>query len=367
MSKGGSQRVVSLLSKYMFRRSSPEIHLIMIEDIIEYTIPQRVKIKSICNSTKSPLLHTLFLPIYALRLKRYCKKHNINLIMSFLYRANYLNVLAAIFGSDHNAVLSERTTASVTYSGFSFQNILSRFLIYKLYRRAYSIIAVSDGVKQDLYQNFSISLNKIRRIYNPFNIEEIKHKSKEKVKEVWLLKSQHKVIIGIGRLIKDKRFDNFLNALQRFHQQNENIRAIILGDGPQKRKLKKLAKTLKISHLVKFVGIVDNPFAYLSRADLMVSTSVREGFPNAVVEAMICGCPVISTDCKSGPGEIIVQKQNGILVPKADVEKIVKAVKKILADDESREMYINNAKIRVQVFALKNIIPQYEDVIRQVI
>lgn len=367
LNKGGAERVVSILTHNLFRDNpNIKIHLIVLENKFEYAVNENTQIKILDKDRNGLLTKTLLLPILAFRLKQYCLKNDIHIVMSFLYRSNYINVMARLLGLQHQVLLSERSIASQTYVGKSIKSIVNRVLLRWLYKKANFIITVSNGVQNDLINNFSISKERLITINNPYDIDFIIGQSEVPIKEEWLNNPKYKVIVSVGRLIPNKRINDIILAIKQHSEINNSLRAIFVGDGSEKNSLIKLTKSLGIQKLIKFTGVLNNPFAYLSKADAFVSASEREGFPNVLVEAMVCNCPVISTDCKSGPNEIIEDGKSGILVPVGNIEKIAEAIEKVIADSPFSKMLVNYARIRVEDFSVKNIMPKYEKIISDV-
>ena len=141
-------------------------------------------------------------------------------------------------------------------------------------------------------------------------------------------------------IIIEKSFDDILN---------ENIEIIFLGDGEEKENLVSLAKSLKVAKRVHFLGRVKNPYKYMAKSDIFVSCSESEGFPNVLVEAMICGIPVISSDCISGPMEILGDNEYGLLFDVGDKNKLLENIKLLLNNKELKEDLIKKAKKEIRI------------------
>jgi glycosyltransferase involved in cell wall biosynthesis len=272
-----------------------------------------------------------------------------------------VNILSSFAGSPHRTIISERNTASIIYGKNTSMDLVNRFLIRKLYKKCAEIIAVSQGVKNDLVTNFNISEKNIFVIYNPFDIDKIKEAADKPLDHPWFGNSRYKVIISVGRLEEQKNYTMLIRSFQRVSSQLPEARLIIIGEGKERPVLIRLIKNLGLENRIDLVGQQDNPFMYLARADLFILSSVAEGFPNALLESMICGCPVISTDCLSGPNEIITNGQNGILVPVGDAETMSKAMISLLGDKNKRLQFIENAYLRAIEFNLEKIGKQYAE------
>jgi glycosyltransferase involved in cell wall biosynthesis len=163
-------------------------------------------------------------------------------------------------------------------------------------------------------------------IHNPVVDSSIPVKARESIDHPWLRVEDHRVILGIGRFMPQKDFPLLLRAFARVKRQANDTKLILLGDGPDRRELRSLAKDLNIEGGVDMPGFVSNPYAYLSRASLFVLSSIHEGLPTVLVEALACGCPVVSTNCPSGPDEILEGGTWGPLVPVGDVSALAQAM-----------------------------------------
>ncbi len=203
-------------------------------------------------------------------------------------------------------------------------NIKDKYLLSSaarlLFPLADAVVCVSNGVANDLMQHVPLTQNKLHVIYNPVVPQDLDELVCEPVAHPWLQAGRSQAtIVSLGRLVPQKGLDTLLRALQIGPL---DARLIILGDGPSRELLERLALELGIRDRVDFVGTDLNPFKYLARADLFVMTSRWEGFGNTLVEALACGCPVVATNCESGPSEILEGGRFGSLVPVDAVDQI---------------------------------------------
>jgi glycosyltransferase involved in cell wall biosynthesis len=363
--RGGAERVVSLLLQHLpTRLPDSKFSLYLLDKSeISYPLPKSIEIYIASKRHHSNLAK--FLNIFALarKVKKYIKENNIDIVISFLTRANYVNVLSKLYGAGHETIISERNTPGIIYNTGTVSGAINRLFIRRLYARCDKIIAVSTGVKNDLEKNFNIPPEIIEVIYNPFDSGAIEKSALQSVEHRWLGKNGLKTVISLGRLEKQKNHQLLLNAFCRTLKKIPQARLIIIGEGRERSALTRLSRELKIDTKIDLIGQMEDPFPYLARADLFVLSSIAEGFPNALVEAMICACPVISTDCPSGPNEIIINKDHGILVPLNNAEALSKAMIMLLNDETLRINMKKNAKKRSNAFALKRIINQYADLL----
>jgi len=363
LDSGGAERVVSILLKMLNKKY--DITLFMMHNIIFYDIPKDTKIVIIGNSKLSDngLLKLLKLPYLAYKYK----KLNIasTTSISFLSRSNYINILAKIFGMRGRVVVSERAMPSLQYAK-GFQGKINTFLIKMFYPKADLVIANSKGNAIDLEKNFSIKDVKV--IHNLFDIDKIIKLSKEKAK----LKDGFN-FITIGRLDEGKNHQLLIQAMQ-----NIDANLYIIGDGVLRDELTQQIKNLNLTHRVFLLGKQKNPYKYLSKADCFIFTSNREGFPNVLVEALACELVVISTDCQSGPREILAPDtdvefqlhsrvelvQFGILTPINKLDTIIEAMNLIKNNSKLLNSYIHKSKQRAIEFDKDKIIDDYIKIIK---
>ncbi len=365
--RGGAQRVVTQLLRYLPHPiPDSKFYLYLLEESeICYPLPDSVKIVSGSKLHSSGLYKFLKLSLLSQRLKKFIVKENINTVISFLYRANYVNILSLISGSTHRAIISERNTASIIYAGPGINNLINRFLIRKLYLKCQEIIAVSEGVKKDLEVNFAVPDENIKVIYNPYDIDKIKQEAQDPINHPWFINQKIKTVLSVGRLVFQKNHKLLIEAFRLAADDLPEVRLVIIGSGPEEEHLTQLIQKLEIGTKVELSGQQKNPFAYMARADLFVLPSIAEGFPNVLVEAMICGCPVVSTDCSSGPAEIITNGLNGILVPVNDIIAMSEAIISLLNDEERRSWLVENARKKADEFNLSIIGRHYANLLNK--
>jgi len=231
-------------------------------------------------------------------------------------------------------------------------------LLARLYPRADAIVAVSDGVADDLAERTGIDRARIRTIYNPIVTPDLVAKAAIDPQEPWLAPGMPPVILTAGRLVAKKDFATLLRAFARLRQTTE-ARLIILGDGPERRRLERLAQKLGVVSDLKFLGWVENPYAYMARAAVFASASIREGMPGVLIEAFACGCPVVATDCPSGPAEILDHGRYGRLVAPGDEYALAVALRESLATRPDPE----RLRRRAQIFAVRNATDAYLDLL----
>lgn len=205
------------------------------------------------------------------------------------------------------------------------------------YEKADLIVANSRGVADDVLKVTGVSEQKLRVIGNSTINEEIFIKANEPCAHPWFKKGQPPVIIGLGRLVRQKGFSDLLKAFAKARSRMA-CRLIIIGSGKEKDSLNKLAKELGVVEDFELAGYEVNPFRYLRRSHLFVLSSQWEGLPNALIEALALGVPVVSTDCHSGPREILHHGKYGPLVPVGDVDALAAAILEVLENPPQPEL-----------------------------
>ncbi|MDB5203115.1 MAG: hypothetical protein JWQ27_2524 [Ferruginibacter sp.] len=352
---GGAERVVSQLLQHL--NEDYELHLALYGNLIKYPIPANVKICDLGESIQSAGLTTLLrLPIVARKLAAYCKKEQILTCVAFLNRPCYVSaMMRAFWGFKGKLVMCERSYQSSILNFLGGGSVLykkiTERLIHWSYQRADLVLTNSEISKLDLKENFGIS-TPIRVIYNPIDLQSIAEKINE----------QHNIIpdgrfnfISTGIFRVEKNFPVLLRAVALL--KHLPIRLYLIGGGALEKELKQLATDLGISDYVVFPGFLQNPFTYMAHGDCFVLSSHTEGFPNVLLEALACGRAVVSTDCKSGPRELLApgtpitkaasqieEAEYGLLVPVDNAELLARAMEEMYNNRELRERYEGKSK-----------------------
>jgi glycosyltransferase involved in cell wall biosynthesis len=209
------------------------------------------------------------------------------------------------------------------------QFFLTRWRSYRAmrqtYRQADGVIAVSRDLAEDVASITGIPVQAIHVAHNPVVTPEMLDLARAPLDHPWFREGALPVIVGIGRLARVKNFALLIRAYARVRGELR-CRLMILGEGRERRELERLARALGVAEDVELAGFVDNPFAYLGRARLFASASLAEGSPNALTEALALGVPVVSSDCRSGPREILQDGRYGTLVPVGDEAALAAAM-----------------------------------------
>lgn len=284
--------------------------------------------------TRKPPRVLRFLPSLAQLLQRQSPRS----LFTAMPHNNIVAVLAQrLSGANTRIVLSEIN--SVRDKLESSREWMSRFvqpLMSREYGRADAIIAVSDGVATDLAAFTGLARDRITTVYNPTVTPEIFEKAKEPLNHPWFGPGEPPVILGVGRYHPNKDFPSLIRAFAKV-RTDRPVRLVILGDAATGKKrdryigdIDALVADLGIKDDIDFPGFTINPYRYMSRAGVFVLSSLREGFPNVLVEAMASGCPVVATNCPHGPPEILANGTFGRIVPMRDVDKMAEAISQTL-------------------------------------
>ena len=372
LTTGGAERVLSIIATELVTQNI-EVNLICIEKDNSYNIPPEVQMTYLSSLSKydSNLKKLIYLPYLAYKLKKYTKKHQTTLIQSHIYRANFINILAKLLGAKHQVQVVEVTSINNLING-SFSQKINFLLIKLLYKYVDLVIFKAEKMKEEFLKNIP-KIKRYRVINNPYNIQKIQQLSQEEINDFTFDKTK-KYIITVGRLSDEKRQDSLIEALVHL---DKDIELIIIGEGKLKKELEEIINIRNLQKRVHLLGKKENPFKYIKHSNIFILSSQGEGFPNVLVEAMICNTPVISTDCISGPREILAPNteinfqltedielaQNGILYPVDNPESLIRAINILLNDKEKQKIYQQNGLEKSKEYALEKIIKKYKEVL----
>lgn len=300
----------------------------------------------------------------ATRLRKLVRETRPDLVLSFLTRSNVAACLATA-GTGIPFAISERVNTSAHLPG-NLSGRLSRLLVRSTYPRARRVIAVSEGVAEDLSRNFGVTRVRIRALANPVDGDLIRIRAQEPA----TLQVGSPYVVAMGRLVPNKNFGLLIDA---FADAVVSGKLVILGEGPEREALERRIAAHGLSDRVLLPGFLDNPFPLIAGAASYVLPSNAEGFPNGLVEAMALGLPVISTDCPSGPSEILAERPrggfsglecapHGLLVPCGDRTALAEGLRRY-QDPDLRDRYARAARARADVFSVAASVDRYWEVI----
>jgi glycosyltransferase involved in cell wall biosynthesis len=287
----------------------------------------------------------------------YLKQNRPKVLVSALEDANTISIVAKILARvPTRVIVSVHNPLNFVEPGRSqLKQKLTPLFIRWLFPFADEIVSVSQGVGDNIAQITGLPRDRITLIYNPIYTPELLKKFDDPVDRSWFLDRQISVILGVGRLSKEKDFPTLIRAFALVKQQYP-VKLVILGQGEELISLEDLVKELKLVDDVIFPGFVSNPYAYMSKAKMLVMTSLYEGFGNVLVEALIPGTPVVSTNCESGPGEILADGKYGDLVAVGDVSGLAAAMINTLEHPRDAELL----RQRGREFSLASALIKYQ-------
>jgi len=264
-------------------------------------------------------------------LARYLRRERPHALVSGL---NYANLIAlwsrALSRVPLRLVICEHTTLSVAAAhAANCKDRLMPMMARRFYGRADVVIAVSQGVADDLIRTTGLPPERVRVVYNPIVSSELYARADEPLLDPWFTPDEPPVIVAVGRLTPAKSYPTLLRA---FHRLRERVpcRLLILGEGPERQMLTALADDLQLGADCRLHGFAANPYAFMRRAAVFAMSSAWEGLPVALIEALALGVPIVSTDCPSGPREILAEGRWGQLVPPGDVDAFANALAEAL-------------------------------------
>lgn len=292
-------------------------------------------------------------------------------LVCYLRRAQPVALLSAMDHSNIIAILAQKLARVRARVVVSVHNTLSKSVKYSnargkllphIARWCYGwvdgVVAVSRGVADDLSSTIGLPREKIRVIYNPVLTPELFERSKELVDHPWFGVGELPVVISVGRLTAQKDYPTLLRAFS-IAVQKYPMRLVILGEGEERAKLETMVLELGMKDVVSLPGFAKNPYAYMSKATVFALSSAWEGFGNVLVEALAVGTPVVSTDCLSGPAEILENGKYGRLVPVGNAEALAGGIIDTLDGTTNSEVLRHRAKD----FSYDDIADQYLEIL----
>ena len=334
-----------------------------------------------------------------LKIRKLKRLYKFDYVLSFLESPNILNILTR---QKEKVIVSVREYKSNNDLPKMYFSIY-KFLIKRLYNKANKVITVAEGVKIDLIRNFNVKEDKIDTIFNMFNIQDYNKFKQEKLDDhEYKLFDENKIIINVGRLTYLKAQWLLLKLYRNLIDKNTKHKLVFLGDGDLRELIIESSKKMGLKTYniwenneinldadVFFLGFKKNPFKYIYNSDIFILSSISEGFPNSLVEAMICNLPIISSDCGTGSREILAPEldlsQNinnfyegkyGILLPTeknrnyceykslTETEEIwLEYLKKFINDEDKQKKYAELSYQRAKDFSSEKIINQWKSIL----
>lgn len=340
---GGAEKVMVTLGNH-FADIGYEVDLIA----ISATGPNK---KLVAPSVNLVDLKTSRVALALFPLAQYLDKQRPAAVMSTMMHTNLITI-AACYLSRFKGTLAIREANSISSLRQRKLTIKDKLILQMarlFYRRADACIGVSDGLTQDLVNLVGVPVSKAMTIYNPV----LSKSDLESIQTTDLASAKQPAsIIAAGRLVEQKDFETLIDAVDLL-KNRRTIQCTILGEGPLREKLEKKIEELNLSQIVTLPGYINNPYPYFIQSEVFVLSSRWEGFPSVIVQAMACGTAIVSTDCPSGPCEILEHGKWGALVPSGSPQALANAIEAALNDPYKPQVQSRAMAFKVDEIAQK--------------
>ena len=316
LSGGGMEKMTIRIAKEFAKRGvKTSIVLTTYEGEYKSKVPAGVEVYDLSAS---------YMMLSIPSLVRYVKSHNVKKLVSIGRVCNIIALMSRRLGGleDLEVTISLRNVESKKKDGIIRK--IYRGIAKCTYSSADKITAISEAVLDDHLGFINSKEGNVKVIYNPALSVEVMKMGKKSVDHPWL-KSGVPVILAVGRLVEQKNFSMLIKAFRRVRQQRR-CKLIILGKGPKKEDMKKIARRHGVWRYIDMPGFKSNPYKYMKQSDIFVLSSKWEGFGNVIVEAMAQGTPIVSTNCEGGVSEILEDGKWGKLVPVNSIDRFASEI-----------------------------------------
>jgi len=254
------------------------------------------------------------------------------------------------------------TKIIVSVQGLPRVSGIRKFFWKWIYPRAEMIVIPCESLSYKVEKLTGIPREKIKVIPNPVIDDGVLQKAKESLEHPWFQKGKPPVILGVGRLTRQKDFLTLIRAFG-YVRKEINARLVILGEGEDRDRIETLAKELGVIEDMDLPGFVDNPYNYMAQADLFVLSSRWEGPGHVLIEAQALGTPVVATDCPMGPREILLGGRTGVLIPVGDYKSMADAIIELLSNQEKAKELAKRGLDYIDRFCSGNVVEKYLNLI----
>ena len=354
---GGTEKVMVNLANYLSDNNC-NVNILMVgrNNYLQRELLPNV---SVIAFNKNRIYSSLF------DLIKYIRAQKIDCFISNVWPLTILTVLAGFFKRNFNkkkVVLVEHCHLEREFSAFSTSfKFFQKISIFLLYRFVSKVVAVSDGVKEDLCSNKGVNEEKVIVIHNPVDVNFSIIKYENKAIEAWRTFT-HAKFISVGNLKIQKNYSYLIDTLSILKNQGLAFKHLILGEGTQRDVLTKKIQSLNLEDHISLAGSVDQPINLIKEADILILSSEFEGFGLVIVEALAAGTTVVSTDCQSGPAEILSNGLYGYLGPINDSKKFSETIN----FGYFNKIPSNKLIARSKDFSIKNVGPKYLQLIDKI-
>lgn len=357
---GGEERIASVIAAHLAQKQ--ELHLVLFNHPIDFELPAGLKVKILRPVYSARLKRIITLPLILWRYYQYCQEEEIEHSISFDNLPNFINCGIKLLGWKGKAYLREVNHVSTRFPATTMYGRSYRWLIRKLYPSADQIFMNAERIGTDLQQNYGLKVP-MAISDNPIDLAKIAAQSKAPVTE-----KVGFTFIHVGAFRPQKNHQLLIEAFAKL--KHLPIQLWLVGKGPLEASIKEQIIQLDLADKVVIWGFQTNPFKFMVAADCMVMSSHFEGLPNVFLEALACGLPIISTDCPSGPREIIALDTDrtkkisteielakyGILTPVGNAKKLAEAMKYVYENPNYRKG--DFFKKRVEPFRVERIVEE---------
>lgn len=342
LSGGGLERVMATLSVY-FHSQGIDVHTIVLTDDVQYPYGGTLVNIGKMKAKHKGVLGKLKLLYY---LKTYLKTQQFDYVIDFRYRIKPLQEVIIA-----NWVYPSKTIYTVHSGKISTYIPENKLLANLIFKKKYAVVCVSDAIREKVKATYHFE--NLFRIYNPVPNQQYGDD---------FIPGFH-YIIGMGRFDNSnvKQLDKLAETYLQSKLPQKNIHLVLLGDGERR---KEIEGRFGSSEKIHFLGFQEYPYSFLKKAMFLVLSSKYEGFPMSVIESLAAGTPVVAFDCVSGPNEIIVPNENGLLVKNQDFDDLRAKINLMAADPVLYQNCKHNAKASVEQFAVDTIGQQWLDLMK---
>ena len=321
-SDGGAERVMVDLANGLANRGYT-VDLVVVNESgpIVYEFAEGVSVFSLDRSRVGFALVSLL---------TYLRHRRPPALLSTLEHTNILAVLAGRFTGRTKVVVREANTSTEALGHVGIKGRIIGLLMRIAYRAADGVVAVSEGVARAMEEGLGLNPTSVTVIANPVITERLRAGAREPADHPWFHDAGEPVVLAVGRLTEQKAFDVLIRAFAKA-RTTVPCRLVIFGEGPLRSELLALAESLGVSGYMALPGFTPNPFSHMAACKLFVLSSRWEGLPNVLIQALACGARVVSTDCPSGPREVLAGGAFGALVPVDDVGSLANAIRRGLS------------------------------------
>lgn len=343
---GGAERVISILSSH-FAENGYKVDLVLANAVGPYlaNIPDLVKVIDLkCEKVLWSLP----------KLVKYLRIHQPDIMFTSQMHSSTIGLWAVkLAGVKTRVFIRQPTMLMPFHDNKSWASKIRQRVFLTTANLADKVIVTSDAMAKEFLSLSKVLKSNVEIVYNPVPIKEIENKSLKRIEHSWFKKGEPPVILAAGRLAAVKDFQTLIKAFAIVKKATP-AHLIILGEGTLRNELEHLIEMLNISEFVQMPGFVENPYQYMKNADVFVLSSLWEGFPNGMIEAMACGVAIVATDCDGGTSEILEYGKWGKLVPIKSEVRMAKAILETLAADN-----LPNVLERVDSFSIESIREKY--------